>query len=167
MEFDDVRMFHRKFDQLDPGHVTHLTKRKLAERINFMLEELLEFAQASDLLLYAEHVEVGGAIDDDQDMELQADALVDLAYVCLGTAAMMGLPWSDLWDDVQRANMAKVKGPTHRNMGFGSDICKPPGWVGPMTGAVLRAHGYDRMAFEDDDGRVDDRKCLDDEGAPR
>ena len=37
------------------------------------------------------------------------DALIDLTYVAMGTAYMMGLPWQDLWDEVQRANMSKVR----------------------------------------------------------
>jgi predicted HAD superfamily Cof-like phosphohydrolase len=151
-EIEDVRAFHQKFGQLDPGRITHLTKRKLAERINFMLEELTEFAHGCGLLLYSESVDPDGPYED-QDMAEQADALIDLVYVLKGTAAMMGLgpAWPDLWDDVQRANMAKVKGPTHRNMGFGSDIAKPPGWEPPQTEAILLRHGYDRTAFEGDD----------------
>jgi predicted HAD superfamily Cof-like phosphohydrolase len=165
-EIDNVRAFHQKFGQLNPNRITHLTKRKLAERANFMLEELDEFAQASGLEWNGVKY-VPAPID--QDMGQQADALVDLCYVLKGTAAMMGLgsAWPDLWDDVQRANMAKVKGPTHRNMGHGADIAKPPGWEGPKTGEILKRHGYDRMAFEDGDGLVDDARCLDDEGAKK
>lgn len=173
-EIDDVRAFHRKFDQLDPPKVTHLTKRKLLERANFMLEELIEFAEASGL--YLENGSLLNARfeidedDPDQDLAQQADALVDLCYVLKGTAAMLGLgaAWPDLWDDVQRANMAKTKGPTHRNMGHGADICKPEGWAGPRTGEILEYHGYRREDFTGwTSQRVDDSLCLDDEGAPR
>lgn len=167
-ELEEIRSFHQKFDQLDPNRIVHLTKRKLAERINFMLEELTEFAHGCGLLLYADKVDLDGP-DEDQSMEAQADALVDLCYVLKGTAAMMGLgpAWVELWDDVQRANMAKVKGPTHRNMGHGADICKPEGWVGPKTAEILIRHGYAGEEFEDEDGMIDDAKCLDDESAKK
>lgn len=173
-ELEQVRLFHQKFGQLDPQRISHLTKRKLAERINFMLEELTEFAEACGLSTF--NTTTGEIVfsarecnGKDQDMEQQADALVDLCYVLKGTAAMMGLgpAWPDLWDDVQRANMAKVKGPTHREMEFGADICKPEGWTGPRTSQILGRYGYDRMAFEGDDDLVDDTKCLDDESAKK
>jgi predicted HAD superfamily Cof-like phosphohydrolase len=172
MELEDVRQFHQKFDQLDPSAIAHLTKRKLAERANFMLEELIEFAHDAGLVLKMPEEDGDLAFvasASDQDMVGQADALVDLCYVLKGTAAMMGLgaAWVDLWDDVQRANMEKVKGPTHRQMGYGADVCKPPGWSGPWTAGILAEHGYRRAAFCDDGGRVADAWCLDDEGAPR
>jgi predicted HAD superfamily Cof-like phosphohydrolase len=146
-EYEDVREFHRKFDQLDPGPtITHLTYRKLRERINCMLEELDEF-------------DVG--MSENQDMLKMADALIDLVYFAKGTAAMMGLPWADLWDDVQRANMAKVPGTTHR--GNLVDVAKPPGWVGPHTEEILKLHGYNRAVFTFyGTNEVDEDKCLDD-----
>jgi predicted HAD superfamily Cof-like phosphohydrolase len=163
-DYDDVRAFHCRFGQLDPGRPVHLTRRKLRERANFMLEELDEFATGAGL----ERVDDGYIFSDwrDQDLAGQADALVDLVYVALGTAAMLGLPWDALWADVQRANMAKVKGPTHRAMGYGADIAKPEGWVGPRTVEILTAAGYSRALFERE-GRVNDARCHDDPEAPR
>lgn len=117
-EFNDVRRFQEKFGQLsyyDPGF---LTRRKLEERARFLQEELDELLAAPTL-------------------SLQADALIDLVYVAKGTAVMMGLPWAALWDDVQGANMRKVRGQTAR--GNLVDVCKPPGWIGPNTGYILAA----------------------------
>jgi predicted HAD superfamily Cof-like phosphohydrolase len=171
-EFNDVRSFHMRFDQLSNTSPAHLTKRKLAERANFMLEELCEFADAAGLKPginegdFCFLPDFGG----DQDLSLQADALVDLVYVVLGTAAMMGLPWDKLWDDVHRANMTKVKGVTHRNMGFGADIAKPANWVGPQTGLILAIAGYDRVVFTfggDPTAPIDNDLCDDDAGARR
>lgn len=170
-ELFDVRAFHHKFGQIDSAKPTHLTRRKLAERANFMLEELNEFAKAAGLVAVAinGNVEVVGTIfrfedcDGDQDMSLQADALVDLVYVAKGTAAMMGLPWAALWDDVQRANMAKVRGQTHRGNAF--DVAKPPGWQGPKTLTILRQFGYgviDFCSLIRGSLRIDDTKCKDD-----
>lgn len=117
--FEDVRAFQEKFGQLSYYEPGFLTRRKLEERARFLQEELDELLAAPTL-------------------DLQADALVDLVYVAYGTAVMMGLPWTALWDDVQRANMAKVRGQTHR--GNLVDVCKPDGWVGPKGSWILAVH---------------------------
>lgn len=131
----DVKDFNKKFGLMIHDKPTHLTTRKLRERIEFMYEELREFedsAQAVDTVVNGEAVY--------QDMEGMADALVDLVYVAIGTAVMMGLPWQQLWDDVHRANMAKVLGATKRNHRV--DLMKPEGWVGPKTSEILTQAGY-------------------------
>lgn len=164
-ELEDVREFHQRFDQLDPTAISHLTRRKLAERANFMLEELREFAESAGLTFQGGKFTFLASDADDQSMAGMADALIDLVYVAKGTAAMMGLgaAWVELWDDVQRANMAKVKGPTHRAMGYGADIAKPEGWRPPQTDAILIRNGYRRESFS----AIVDRLCLDDAEAPR
>ena len=123
-EVNDVRDFHEKFDLLLGMQPRHLTRRKLQERIECLQEELTEFIEACDK----------------QDLAAQADALIDLVYFAKGTAVMLGLPWRDLWDDVQRANMAKVRGETKR--GHKVDVCKPAGWQGPQTRLILEGYGY-------------------------
>lgn len=150
-EFDDVRAFHERFGLLHPVTPGHLTGRKLAERANFMLEELMEFAKAAGLttnVLYFADVICGRhrfefvPMDDgDQNLDGQADALVDLVYVALGTAVQMGLPWTKLWDDVHRANMTKVRGASDRAH---VDVVKPPGWQPPRTAEILDEAGYQR-----------------------
>lgn len=156
-EFADVFAFHAKFDLLRHEKPGHLSKGKLVERIEFMLEELLEFADAAGVDIqvtrdedgeWYRHVEPGLSVQE-QDMAGQADALVDLVYVALGTAVMLGLPWDWLWNDVQRANMAKVRGMTHR--GHKVDVTKPPGWQGPQTQRILDLAGYDPKEAHRDD----------------
>lgn len=120
----DVAKFQDKFGQLVYNQPGHLTLRKLQERIQFLQEELDEFKKACD----------------EQDLAEQADALVDIVYVALGTANMLGLPFDELWSDVQRANMAKVRGIGKR--GHLVDCIKPEGWVGPKTMDILIANGY-------------------------
>lgn len=141
-EFNDVRMFQLKFSQLVHGKPGLLTKRKVKERVEFLFEELHEFTTSCGLYFYADD---DGKIkirenDDGQDIAEQADALVDLVYVALGTAVMMGLPWEQLWNDVHRANMSKERGISHR--GHLVDCVKPPGWVGPKTMEILKIWGY-------------------------
>lgn len=126
-EFDDVRAFYEKFGQpIAKSPTRHLvTETRLQERIDFMQEELDEFKEGAKT----------------HDLELMADSLIDLVYVIKGTALEMGLPWEELWQDVQRANMSKVVGQTKR--GIKIDVTKPPGWVGPKTGAILYHHSKD------------------------
>ena len=131
--YADVRAFQHKFGQLVGFAPRHLTKRKLRERIAQMQEELDEFESAVEA----------------DDIAEQADALVDIVYFALGTAAHMGLPWQALWDDVQRANMSKVAG-VKPERGFLVDCIKPEGWEGPRTMEILLTHGYKAPSSEDD-----------------
>jgi predicted HAD superfamily Cof-like phosphohydrolase len=136
--FNDVREFHQKFGLIVLDIPSHLTKRKLTERIECMQEELDEFDAACA----------------GQDLEQQADALVDLVYFALGTAVMMGLPWKKLWKDVHRANMDKVRGETHR--GHKVDVCKPDGWIPPQGLMFLNDAGY--CGYPGEERAVDDNQ---------
>lgn len=131
-EIQDVAAFHMKFDMLVSMQQPAMLVPMLAmERADCIEEELREFREAVER----------------NDMLGMADALIDITYFVKGTAVMMGLPWRALWDDVQGANMRKVRGKTHRNQAV--DVMKPPGWVGPQTGAILLAHGFDVRAYLD------------------
>lgn len=144
--FVDVRQFQLKFGHVVNYNPVHLTKRKLLERIKFLQEELDEFTEACGVerITYYAHGKSDDRyelIDKHQDLPLQADALVDMVYVALGSVVMMGLPWQELWDDVHRANMEKVRGiGTRGNL---VDCIKPQGWQGPKTLEILLAAGYD------------------------
>lgn len=127
----DVLQFMLKFGQVplrkDGSEFTaphHITTRKLLERFAFLTEELEEFYDAIDA----------------QNLADMADALVDLVYVAKGTAHLMNLPWDELWSDVHRANMAKVRGVGPR--GNLVDCIKPEGWIGPRTEFFLGQAGY-------------------------
>lgn len=119
--FDDVGDFHRKFglDNDRNTSPTLLPEDVNTFRIEFMMEELNEFRDA--------------IVED--DLYKAADALIDLVYVALGTAHMMGLPFEDLWAAVQRANMAKERatgGDDARSKRRHSlDVVKPEGWRPP------------------------------------
>ncbi len=107
-EFLAVRELYRKFGFLENAAPTLLTQDQTAARIIMMREELQEFFDAAA---------VG-------DLSAMADALVDLVVFAKGTASMMGLPWRALWDDVQRANMTKVRGPTKRGLPGGGSVSR-------------------------------------------
>lgn len=90
------------------------------ERARFLHEELDEFIESAQ----------------DGSIVGVADALADIVYVALGTAYKLGLPFAQIWEAVQAANMRKVAGPTKR--GNKIDAMKPEGWVGPEA-AIARA----------------------------
>ena len=129
-EIKDVLTFHKKFNQIHADSPVFVSQRLMKERFNFLMEELNEFWSK-------------GVVP--SNMEEIADGLIDLVYVAKGTAVMLGLApaWKDLWDDVQRANMAKVPKVTHR--GTSHDVGKPEGWVGPKTLEILMAHGFNPL----------------------
>lgn len=79
------------------------------------------------------------------DLAAVADGLVDLVYVALGTAQVMRLPFGALWDEVQRANMAKRKArdASESKRGDPNDVVKPEGWKEPnITGVLNRSINY-------------------------
>lgn len=130
----DIIDLNKKFGFILNKNPTHLPQAILMRRFNFIQEELDEFLLAAK----------------QQNMEEMADALVDIVYVAIGTAVMMGLPWDEMWDEVQRANMTKEKGRTHR--GHDDDLVKPKWWVGPQHKQILSAHGYNWMEWFGEDG---------------
>ena len=151
--FGDVGKFHEKhglpnvtFHGANPMEVTN---EMLQFRIQFMMEELLEFIAGC-----------GGQISLDEDgqwaLALPAepkvdhaqtfDALLDLAYVVFGTAHLMGYPWQTGWMHVQAANMTKVRAKpdgSDSKRGSGLDVVKPEGWRPPDIAQVLRRYGWD------------------------
>lgn len=123
--FDDVEAFHKKFGVPLAGTPSFLDADADEFRRKFMQEELDEYTEAY----------MAG------DMLKAADALVDLVYVALGTASMMGLPWQQLWDEVQRANMSKVRATgadDARSVRKSAlDVVKPEGWKAPDHRAAV------------------------------
>lgn len=127
--FSDVGAFHAKMGLPVAGSAEPraLSYSEFKYRRDFLIEELMEFMEA----YY------------DRDVAQMGDALVDLVYVALGTAHYMGLPFEELWAEVQRANMAKRRwqegdAVKPRAAGVpGLDVIKPPGWVGPDVEGVI------------------------------
>lgn len=127
-DFEAVGDFHGKFGLPTPadGPPRELTAEEFRFRTRFMLEELKEYFDAHGLRLeYQIGVQEfdpseGVAFTETDrprgcDMPQAFDALVDLAYVVLGTAHMHRFPWNDGFARVQRANMAKERcGIDHR-----------------------------------------------------
>jgi predicted HAD superfamily Cof-like phosphohydrolase len=148
--FKDVGTFHKRFGLKHTGPIEELTPELAAFRLRFLLEELAEFAAAAgfmetSLRLTKVKQMVRDRFDTDhRDMPGMADALIDLSYVTLGTAHLMGLPWEALFTEVQRANMLKQRALRADDSKRGSrfDVVKPPDWQPPNILRVLREHGW-------------------------
>lgn len=126
--YEDVCAFHEKFGLMPKGTIPKVLDSNTAKfRIMFLEEELNEYKKAVQ----------------ENDLEGQADALIDLVYVAMGTAVLQQLPWQQLWNEVQRANMTKVRADDESQSKRGSnlDVIKPAGWVGPDIKGVLANAG--------------------------
>ncbi len=115
--FEDIKEFHKKFNLEALYNPGFLSEDVMEFRIKFLEEELNEFIKAYE----------------DNNLHDAFDALIDLTYVVLGTAYLMGLPFKLGWDDVHEANMAKVKveNSAQSKRGHSSDVIKPKGWLAP------------------------------------
>lgn len=132
-QFESVGEFHRKFglatagDGRPPEVLDHDT---FLFRYQFLAEELHELLEAHR----------------DRDLARVADSLADLVYVALGTAHLCGLPFDEVFEEVQRANMAKERatGPRDPRSRRGSalDVVKPEGWRPPDVAGVLQRYGH-------------------------
>lgn len=126
-EFNDVGRFHEKFG-LPIRNAAERPGREVPEdlldfRVKFMQEELDEYVEAR-------------AAGDHAKM---ADSLIDLVYVAMGTAHLQNYPWHMLWEEVQRANMDKVRATSETSTERGGtwDVIKPDGWTPPDIEAIL------------------------------
>lgn len=157
--FRDVGEFHARFglnhslptycDGPHEGDVCHhcvtsSPPAKLADdvfifRYGFMVEELHELLVAHQR----------------GDLAAFADGLADLVYVALGTAHLARVPMNDVWDEVQRANMAKERATSaadgRSRRGHELDVVKPAGWTPPDVAGVLRRAGWVQPGGPDGD----------------
>jgi predicted HAD superfamily Cof-like phosphohydrolase len=127
--FDDVGAFHKKFG-LDVYHEdtdAHWLSDELMEfRLKFLEEEMRELREAVVA----------------RDMVKVADALGDIVWVALGHGHLMSIPMDGVWAEIRRANMAKVRSvgddDPRSTRGSRFDVVKPPGWVPPDIGWILK-----------------------------
>ena len=119
--FDDVGKFHKKFGLpiVNDTEVSIIANDVFLFRYQFLQEELQELLSAHR----------GGNVYG------VADALADLVYVALGTAHLYGIPFDEVFAEVQQANMAKeraIDGMDARSKrAHGFDVVKPEGWTSP------------------------------------
>ena len=146
-DFDSVGRFHSKFGLpvATPGSVPRIVDDStFLFRYQFLQEELQELLRAHRA----------------GDLAEVADALVDLVYVALGTAHMYGVPFDEVFAEVQRANMSKERasgdGDGRSKRGSGLDVVKPEGWTPPdVAGAIARWSSAERSTGAQGDGDAD------------
>jgi predicted HAD superfamily Cof-like phosphohydrolase len=129
---DDVRDFHKKFKLPVTGEAPPalLSQQEYNFRAKFLDEELFEFKEAH----------AAG------DLEGALDALVDLAWVAIGTAHYMRLPFDAAWREVVRANMEKVLADSDPNKPYRTHfVVKPEGWRPPDIHQVIVNYTVDNF----------------------
>ena len=113
----DIEEFHKKFG-LERRKGIEKNKDLVDFRIKFLEEELEEFIDAVR------------TVDDVKAL----DALVDIVYVAIGTAYLFDYPFHFGWNEVQKANMLKVRKESARSK---FDVTKPEGWKEPDMKMIL------------------------------
>lgn len=137
--YDDVADFHKKFDipVAGSGPCKMPEEWEIIEyRTKFLEEELTEFKDACA----------------EDNLAEAFDALLDIAWVAMGTAHYFGAPWDEGWAEVVRANMDRVS-VTRENCPpekqYRKDmIVKPPGWKPPQLLRVIRDYNLNLLSSQ-------------------
>lgn len=128
--FELVGDFHKKFGLKETvtegaGPPAIVDYETFLFRYQFLQEELQELLKAYRA----------------KDLPGIADALADLVYVALGTAHLMLIPFDEVFEEVQRANMQKERsksdGDPRSKRASLLDVVKPEGWRPPDVAGVL------------------------------
>lgn len=129
--YRDVGDFHRKFEipAFDPRKACAFPSREVVEyRMKFLREE---FKELEDAIASNDLVEV-------------MDALADIIYVACGTAHYFNAPFPQIWQEIHRANLDRIKVtlescPPEKK--YRPDlVIKPPGWKAPEIKALIELH---------------------------
>lgn len=133
-QFADVIEFNKKVINLEPTEC--LSEERLAWFKGVINEELGEFEAANKK--YSEkldHPSLFGCLSEDELLEIKAemaDAIIDLLYFAYGRLFEIGITeveFNYMWQEIQKANMAKVKG--NKGRGSDDDAVKPEDWQAP------------------------------------
>ena len=119
----DIDQFHKKFGFEKNEKVGIPDNNELVNfRTSFLMEELAEYTQAIT------KKDAAGALD----------ALVDIVYIALGTAWLFNLPFEKAWNEVQKANMSKIRAKSKsKKRGTSFDVIKPKGWEAPNIERIV------------------------------
>lgn len=113
-----VREFHEKAGQLINIKPSEVDSKTAILRVRLLLEEVLEFAEASGVEILTQDGECLDvtAIEDDEltfshvgkaNLVDIADALGDINYVSYGAAICYGIDMEPVEDEIQRSNLSK------------------------------------------------------------
>jgi predicted HAD superfamily Cof-like phosphohydrolase len=119
----DIDNFHKKYgfeknEKIDIPNNNELINFRTA----FLMEELAEYTNAIT------KKDAAGALD----------ALVDIVYIALGTAWLFNLPFEKAWNEVQKANMSKIRAKDKTGKrGTKFDVIKPKDWKAPNIEKII------------------------------
>jgi predicted HAD superfamily Cof-like phosphohydrolase len=119
----DVLEFHRKFHHVINDKPTIPDRETTVLRLLLIMEEVGELCAALG----------------QNDLIKIADGMADSIVVILGTAVSYGIDMEGIWEEVHRANMAKVGGGKSE---VGKSL-KPPGWAPPRIKEELEMQSED------------------------
>lgn len=114
-EFEMVRQFHQKFNHPVGDKPQLLDDSRVKARCNWMMEEIIEFAQATSK----------------RDIVEAADAIIDAIYFCIGTLVEMGIRPDNLFEIVNTANMSKLWEDGKPHYKENGKVMKPSTWIDP------------------------------------
>lgn len=145
-----VREFHEKAGQLINSQPTEVDAQTAVLRVRLLLEEVLEFAEASGveiLTLNGDNLdsesikqnEITFSHTGKANLEEIADALGDINYVSYGAAICYGIDMEPIEKNIQSSNLSKfidgyrdehgkwIKGPSYTPVNL-KPILKKQGW---------------------------------------
>jgi predicted HAD superfamily Cof-like phosphohydrolase len=119
----DIDNFHKKYGFEKNEKVDIPNNNELINfRTAFLMEELAEYTNAIT------KKDAAGALD----------ALVDIVYIALGTAWLFNLPFEKAWNEVQKANMSKIRAKDKTGKrGTKFDVVKPKDWKAPNIEKII------------------------------
>ena len=119
----DIDNFHKKYGFEKNEKIDIPINNELINfRTAFLMEELAEYTNAIT------KKDAAGALD----------ALVDIVYIALGTAWLFNLPFEKAWNEVQKANMKKIRAKdTTGKRGTKFDVVKPKDWKAPDIKKII------------------------------
>ena len=119
----DIDNFHKKYGFEKNEKVDIPDNNELINfRTAFLMEELAEYTNAIT------KKDTAGALD----------ALVDIVYIALGTAWLFNLPFEKAWNEVQKANMSKIRAKDKTGKrGTKFDVIKPKDWKAPNIEKII------------------------------
>jgi predicted HAD superfamily Cof-like phosphohydrolase len=119
----DIDNFHKKYGFEKNEKVDIPDNNELINfRTAFLMEELAEYTNAIT------KKDAAGALD----------ALVDIVYIALGTAWLFNLPFEKAWNEVQEANMSKIRAKDKTGKrGTKFDVVKPKDWKAPNIEKII------------------------------
>lgn len=124
--FEDVRAFHEAFDIPIKRSTGWPEDQRVQLRVDLINEEVRELLEAIS----------------QRNLADTADGMADLIYVVIGAAIEFGIPLPEIWNEVQRSNMAKIDPVTGTvNRRDDGKVLKPVGWAPPDIASILRNHG--------------------------